>query len=145
MKPKILHIGCGPFTIDEYINTDMDMDITKPWPPNDNSMDAVVSQHVFQELVWRDLVYAFQEAYRVLKPGGYMRFGVPTVKTNMSLKKLLSWGNKTLLTPEVLYIVLATIGFKHIQSVEFKETNSDMNLTLPDNRQSETSFFEMQK
>lgn len=145
MLPKILQIGCGPFHFPEYINNDIEEDITKPWNYEDNSLDAVVSQHVFQELYWKELVYAFQEAYRVLKKGGYMRFGVPTVKKNMSLTRMMSWGNKNLLTAEILEIVLATVGFKKFTQVDYQKTNSSMRLTLPDNRITETTFFEVQK
>jgi hypothetical protein len=145
MNPRILNIGCGPFQYPEYLNSDIEMDISKSWPYQDNEIDAVVSQHVFQELHWKELIYAFQEAYRVLKKGGYIRFGVPTVKKNMSLQRMMSWGNKNLLTKEILEMVLETIGFKNFTQVEYTKTNSGLRLTLIDNRPGETTFFEAQK
>jgi len=145
MNPKILHIGCGPFKYPEYINTDLEMDVTKHWDYEDSTIDAVVSQHVFQEMYWKELIYAFQEAYRVLKKGGYMRFGVPTVKQNMSLQRMLSWGNKNLLTFDILSTVLLTVGFKTCEQVDYQLTKSGMRLTLIDNRPGETTFIEVQK
>lgn len=141
--PNILHVGCGPFKHSEYVNTDKnDMDITLEWPHQDSSVDAVVSQHVFQELVWRDLVHVFREVYRVLKRDGVLRFGVPEFKRGDSLQLLLGWGNQNILTLEILDMVLKEVGFRSVSQVSFQKTNTTLPVTHADNRNGETLFIE---
>ena len=143
---KILQVGAETFKPEEYINTDIDtLDITKPWQYEDNSLDAVIAIHVLQEIPWRGLVPALMEAYRVLKPGGTFRVGVPTIDTGRSLKLLLSWGNVNVFSKDLLERVFKQIGFKEVKQCNYRGTFSSLDLHLADNRPDETMYLEATK
>lgn len=118
---KLLHIGCGNLRHKGFINTDKEMDITKPWPHKDNSVDGIVSMQVFQQIEWRGLIKALKEAYRVLKPGGVMRFGTMLIDDN-DVDYALGWNNINLFNFSLLKNVLTQIGFKDIRMCYYLET-----------------------
>ena len=124
----LLHVGCGGRYYEGFINTDksdvnhrgekikVDLihDLGKPWPFKDESVDGIVGMHVFIQLTWRELLVAFKEAYRVLKPGGVLRMGQPMAElTDHPLERLLGWNNINLFSLDLLKLVLVShIGFK---------------------------------
>jgi len=143
MTPTLLHIGCGPFKIDGFINTDKEFDITKPWPYEDNSVDGITSMHVLIEIPWRELVFTFKEMHRVLKPDGVLRFGVPHIDSGFPLEHLLGWGNINLFSEDLLAKVLWKIGFKKIAFTDYGQTTSKHEeIVKADNRPEETLFVE---
>ena len=140
-----LHIGCGPYKHEGFINTDKEMDITKPWPYENSSVDGIVSMHVLQELSWRQLEKAFRESYRVLKKGGIMRLGVPAVELNWPLSHLLGWGNINLFSYDLLKKVLIDcIGYWDIKSCKYKESAIKEFINV-DNRPESTLYIEVKK
>lgn len=133
----LLHVGCGTQYFKGFINSDyrmewkgnsLKLDKVMPlgglWPYEDSSVDGIVGMHVFQQLTWRELVIAFQEAHRVLKPGGVLRMGVPLVDMEeYSLDYLLGWNNITLLSFGLLDEVLrARIGFATVIHTPYKQS-----------------------
>ena len=121
----MLHIGCGKQKHDGFVNTDKEeMDISKPWPYEDESVDGIISMQVFQQLTWRELVVALKESYRVLKKDGVMRFGTVLLDSGKSLEFLLGWKNIILLNYSLLRDVLINhIGYKSIKLCEYRETS----------------------
>jgi predicted SAM-dependent methyltransferase len=81
-KPLRLVIGSGPTGYEGWLATDRGvLDVTSP---NDwlellepNSIDYLLSEHVFEHLSEKDGEIAFRECYRYLKPGGLFRIAVP--------------------------------------------------------------------
>jgi predicted SAM-dependent methyltransferase len=149
-----LHIGCANRYFDGFINSDMRtewkgvshkldlvMDISKPWPYKDNSVDGIVSMHVLQQLYWRDLIVALKESYRVLKDRGVMRIGVPSIENGKPIEYLLGWNNINLLSFNLLEYVLDKIGFRKIQRYGFRETSVEEFAKI-DNRPEQTIFLE---
>jgi hypothetical protein len=62
----LLHVGCANRYCEGFVNSDMRtewkgkphkldlvMDMTEPWPYDDESVDGIVGMHVFQQLDWR--------------------------------------------------------------------------------------------
>jgi predicted SAM-dependent methyltransferase len=72
-----LNLGCGGNILQGWENHDMDMDITKPLPYEDNSIDFILIEHCVEHTTTPDAVRFFMEAHRVLKPEGKLRVAVP--------------------------------------------------------------------
>lgn len=82
---RYVNLGCGVNTSKEFINVD-----TIPLPhihhinniqklfmfPN-NSVDFIYASHAMEHIPRSKLVKSLKDWYRVLKPGGVLRFGVP--------------------------------------------------------------------
>ena len=151
-EPLRLNLGCGPFTIEGFTNIDIKqdapgvevMDLTElPWKWDGESVDVIVSYHFLQELPWRQLVPLLREAYRVLKPEGVMRIGVPHIDSGYDLDFLLGWGNINLFSKELLTKVYKQIGFSEVVQCEFNTTESKYReVFIGDNRPMESLFLE---
>lgn len=137
MEKKLLHVGAANRYYEGFINSDkmthwkgrkykLDavMPLGEPWPYKNKSIDGIVGMHVFQQLSWRELVVAFREAYRVLKPGGVLRMGCPMVEHNKyDLDYLLGWNNINLFSFDLLERVLVDrIGFSKIDNCDYQVT-----------------------
>ncbi len=88
-----VNFGAGHCRIDGWQNTDFDypegpdrIDITKPLPFGDNSVDRILSEmcceHVTHQQAWSFLV----ECHRILKPGGLIRITIPDFSLCWRLK-----------------------------------------------------------
>lgn len=157
---KLLHVGAGGLYYEGFENSDMrrewkgkvlKLDQVFPlggiWPYEDASVDGVVGMHVFQQLTWRELVMAFQEIYRVLKPGGVLRMGVPLVEMReYSLDYLLGWNNITLLSFDLLSQVLVNrIGFAKLEERRYQETAIPEFKQVDNRRDRGTAYLEATK
>ena len=91
-KPIYLNLGGGSFChpmagYENYISVDekphsgsgwvVKHDLTKPVPLPDNSVDRILAEDCLEHLKIEDIKYVLAEAFRLLKPGGIMRIGVP--------------------------------------------------------------------
>jgi SAM-dependent methyltransferase len=83
-KPLLLHLGCGLNRLDGWANVDIigmnaevfwDLRDGVPFP--DNSAVGVFCEHVLEHFALADGIPLLDECFRVLKPGGIVRFGVP--------------------------------------------------------------------
>ena len=93
---KGLHVGCGPFKIDGWQNTDclyprlffrglssnekeidFHLDISKELPYPTSSLDAIFAEEVIEHISQRDAEKFLGEASRVLKVGGVLRLTTP--------------------------------------------------------------------
>ncbi len=98
-----LNLGSGNFTSPEFVNVDAvpfrhthkvgDILDLSEFPSN--SVDMIYASHVIEHINRDQLIRAFKEWLRVLKPGGFLRFGVPHFDSlveiyNLSGKKVES-------------------------------------------------------
>lgn len=82
-KPLKVQIGCGHHRLDGYINcdlyrtdaTDKVFDCTSTWPFKTNSVETIYCSHTLEHL--HDYRTFFQEAHRVLTPGGNLQLRLP--------------------------------------------------------------------
>ena len=143
-----LHVGCANQIYEGFINSDKStissrggkyehldevFDLSEKWPHEDESVDGIVGMAVFEQLHWRELVSAFREAYRVLKPGCVIRIGVPLLENGMPLDHILGWNNINLLTYDSVSGVLDRIGFSSCRLQNYHQS-ANPDLTKPDNR-----------
>ena len=83
-RPICLELGAagrrveGWTSIDWKDGNDLSLDITKPLPFPDNSVDRIYSSHTFEHFSYpRPMTDVLGECMRVLKPGGWIRISVP--------------------------------------------------------------------
>ena len=73
-----LNLGCGGNIIAGWENHDWDVDITKPLPYEDNSIDFIFIEHCVEHTTTPDAVRFFAECLRILKDEGTLRIAVPS-------------------------------------------------------------------
>lgn len=84
MTETIVDLGCGNAPVEgaigidirAYENTDVQGDVCH-LPLKTESVDHVHASQLFEHLTGEQLASVFEEVYRVLKPGGTLKFDVP--------------------------------------------------------------------
>lgn len=154
----LLHVGAANKYYEGFINSDsrfewkgkkhkldMIMPLEKLWPFENESVDGVIGMHVFQQLYWRDLLMAFEECYRVLKPGGVLRMGVPSVEIkDKSLHYFLGWNNINLFSYDLLENILKRFKFSSVRRAEYQDSVLE-EFRQVDNRPETTIYIEAVK
>lgn len=104
-QPIRLHLGCGPFYKEAWINIDLAQlsptalrawiarkctgvkerldlmwDLRRGLPFPDNSVDAIFSEHVLEHFDYGAGLALLKECCRVLQSGGVLRVGVPDLE-----------------------------------------------------------------
>lgn len=86
-EPIRLEIGAGPerklpgwTTADLSACCDLVLDLTKPLPFPDNSVEKIYSSHVLEHFYFNDLLALLSECRRVLKPSGVFSASVPNAR-----------------------------------------------------------------
>lgn len=78
-----LNFGSGPkkgsngWTNIDLHGADINWNLTKPIPLNENSVDIVYTSHLFEHLQYQDLLKVLSDIQRILKPGGKLSVCVP--------------------------------------------------------------------
>jgi SAM-dependent methyltransferase len=81
--PLRLNLGCsddhrpGFLNVDIARPADMIVDLARPWPWDDGTVEHIVAFDVLEHLPSK--IWAMNEAHRVLEPGGVLEFAVPCV------------------------------------------------------------------
>ena len=107
-----LNIECGENILKGWYNTDSNptygahfMDVLKPLPFPNNSLDRVFSQYGIGKLMIKDALSVLQECYRVLKIGGQIRLTLFSLQNLIDLSisdydKYIIWYKKRLFAKE---------------------------------------------
>lgn len=84
---NFLNIGCGSYLIPNFLNVDFygwrssrgvfEHDLRKDLPFSSNRFEGVVTEHTIEHLYPNVTIKLLSEIFRVLKPGGVLRVGVP--------------------------------------------------------------------
>jgi SAM-dependent methyltransferase len=154
----LFHIGCGGDYHEGFVNidrstisprgkkvkVDLVFELGEKWPYDESEfVDGIVGMHVLQQLYWRDLITCLREAYRVLKKGGIIRFGCPTVGlAGYDLDYLLGWNNINLFSYDLLEYVFTKIGFQDFHQCEFGESLLPILATIDNRKDKGTEYFE---
>lgn len=114
-----LQLGASYSLIPGWLNTDLlptsrgvvYLDVTRPFPFDDNTFDYVYCEHVIEHIEHQSAISMLHECFRVLKPGGKIRISTPdlTVYTSLHSKEktpsqnhYIEWVSQRFL-PEVDY------------------------------------------
>jgi predicted SAM-dependent methyltransferase len=143
-------------------------DLINTMPFDDNTVDGILASHLIEHLVLMEALDLIDECYRVLRPEGVLRIGVPCPKkfhegtiagktdwgepfhlnrgktTNMMNYALFFHGHKQVLGADSIFCMLFDAGFR--QYVEKAFTHTWMTpLADFDNRPEFTLFVEGRK
>ncbi|NBW20993.1 MAG: methyltransferase domain-containing protein [Caulobacteraceae bacterium] len=134
-----LNLGCGGNILQGWENHDIDIDITKPLPYEDNTIDLIFAEHVVEHTDSPTALRFFDECFRILKKGGVARIAVPSVSRiflyadkeylewlcksglgqptmNSAIRNIvLNHGHKSCWTGEILHALLFAAGFENIE------------------------------
>lgn len=90
-KTMNLQLGAGDVILNGFENTDIQhaggidriVDVREALPYPDESVNILVANHLLELLNLRELSFLMKEIYRVLKPGGYVRFHFGSEKIHL--------------------------------------------------------------
>lgn len=117
-----LNLGCGGNILAGFENRDADVDISKPLPWKDNSVEFILAEHVFEHISPQDALRFLDECRRILKPGGILRLCVPvldslTVEHGRDI--VFNHGHIGVYTMNSLEHMLRLAGFRSFEPVLF--------------------------
>ena len=76
---KKINFGCGGNKQPGWENYDMEVDITKPLPFENDSVDFILAEHVVEHVSMHQGYGFIKEVSRILKPGGVAKILVPDI------------------------------------------------------------------
>ena len=92
----LLNLGCGSNFLEGWVNADYHylpyslrlskkvpewlLDATRPWKCPDDYWFGVFTEHMLEHLTYADAIRVLREAYRTLKPKGWLRVALPDLK-----------------------------------------------------------------
>jgi len=82
--PRV-HLGCAYTILPGWVNVDLfgrvpadvSLDVTRPLPFRNASIDAIFTEHMVEHLTYEEAFRLARECARVLRPGGVLRVVVP--------------------------------------------------------------------
>lgn len=135
-----LHLGSGGRNIGHgFTCFDEDIDVSKPLPWADNSVEFIVISHCIEHISPAEAFSFLREARRILKPGGVIRVTVPDVvqiwedatPEYLNWLKSMGWGDgskasaienivcrhghKGLFCSSSIWVLMAAAGFSQVQ------------------------------
>jgi predicted SAM-dependent methyltransferase len=83
-----VNLGAGASRLDGWLNVDANplrrphiwMDVRSRWAFKTNSLAGITTSHMLEHLFDDELDFLLKEAYRVLRPGGFLRISVPSLE-----------------------------------------------------------------
>ncbi len=119
-----INLGCGSNILSGFENHDADVDITKPLPWTDDSIEFILLEHVIEHVTGPQGLRFMQEARRILVPGGRLRLCVPqlrNVDNDKRIDLIVNHGHLMVYSPESLSLMLFAAGFRLIEDSDRKD------------------------
>ena len=141
-SPRVLNLGGGGVLSNRWLTADVTpradifMDITKPLPLPDATVDVVYSEEVIEHISRQAGREMLRECFRVLKPGGTLRLTTPSL--DYFARQVLSnpaaiqeitdifycHGHQFIYTEASLRQVLSECGFINILQSTYRDKNA---------------------
>lgn len=123
-----IQFGCGGNRLPGFKNHDQDVDVTKPLPYRDGVADFVFIEHCIEHVSAPDCLRFFDEAHRILKPGGVLRVCVPIldrIKDKAHARDLvLGHGHMVVFNLQNMIDLLQLAGFETVAETGRKPCDS---------------------
>jgi predicted SAM-dependent methyltransferase len=147
-----LHLGSGMVTLEGWLNVDiatptadLHLDLRKPLPFGDESIDYVFSEHFIEHITREEAIGLIKECHRVLNKNGVLRLSTPNLKhlvisyltrnvdewgeiwrpTNpcrLLNEGMRCWGHEYVYDEEDLFQLLSEAGFRNVRFVGWRES-----------------------
>lgn len=104
LKSLKLNLGCGEvrfkgwINIDLALNSDIVMDLRKPLPFKDESVDFVYSEHFIEHITFEESSRLLAEIHRCLKKDAVLRIATPDLDYVIQKYVSADWSNQDWLT-----------------------------------------------
>jgi predicted SAM-dependent methyltransferase len=90
---KKLQIGTSNNILDGWLNTDsflnhpsiVYMNATRRFPFDANTFDYIMAEHMIEHIEYEEAQIMLKECFRILKPGGRVRFSTPDLRVQLEL------------------------------------------------------------
>lgn len=111
-----VQFGCGENRLENWINHDMDCDVTKPLPYGDESVAECLAEHILEHISTPSLFRFLCESHRILKPGGSLYISMPVLDRlpkEHAIDMILGHGHEAAYTEQSLIRIVGLSPFKH--------------------------------
>lgn len=118
-----LNFGCGGNILPGWENHDADVDISKPLPYENNSIDQVFAEHVAEHIHPHKFLGFLDECRRILKPGGRIRICMPVLERldpEAARDIILNHGHEAAYSTQLIMDFLRAAGFSGIKQTQRK-------------------------
>ncbi len=90
---KKLQLGTSNNVLDGWLNTDLSprhdsvvyLDATRRFPFDADTLDYIMAEHMIEHIDYHEAQFMLRECFRVLKPGGRVRFATPDLGVILAL------------------------------------------------------------
>ncbi len=138
----VLNLGGGGVLSSQWLTADVDpradvfMNVTKPLPLPDASMDAIYSEEVIEHIDRQAGRRMLAECLRVLKPGGTLRLNTPSLdyfagralSTPSAIQEIndifYCHAHRFIYSEEAMRQALSEIGFVNIRQSSYRDANA---------------------
>lgn len=149
--PLLLHVGCGRERLEGWVNVDVQdlptvdvvADVTRGL--DFRNAEAVYAEHFIEHLEIGDALGFLSEAWKSLRPGGWLRLSTPNLewvmtthydvhaepeaKREMALRAnraFHAWGHRFLWNRDLLEEALAATGFEPVRWCRYGESELEL-------------------
>jgi len=151
--PKVsrkLNVGCGENKLEGWENNDLDLDLRQVLPYDNNTFAFILAEHVCEHLSAPDCLRFFDEAHRVLEPGGILRVCVPQIDvpemgTEWCRNLILGHGHLMAFNSLLLIDMLALAGFYAIARTDREPMDGHWRVIGVEKDRKETLRYEARK
>lgn len=144
-----VQFGCGGNQLEGFKNHDSDVDISKPLPYGNDSVDFIFIEHCLEHVNSHQATDFLKEALRILKPRGVIRICVPQLRNIRdrahALGLIYGHGHQMIYSLPTLERMLWAVGFSSFCETSRHETDGHYRVIGSEKDDMETLRMEAMK